>query len=270
MDPRAVVIGTQRQCRHRRPEIGAADADIDDVGERCRRSRRSSPARTASANAVIRSSSLRMPGMMSSPSTLNTASGPARRATCITALPSVVLIASPANIAARFSATPACSATATAKRRALRRRSCSWSSRGRALPPRPRIRSNRPRSSNSVPHRFCRRDAPMVSTSAGKRVSSAVISAILPSVRPLRRSPGRAGKEKRIVPEPRVKIEIEARRCRDPGRGQHLLGEVGRIVREPAHRGIDIECAINGVEIGRNRAPASVAAEADGWPHSRP
>ena len=31
--PRPVVVGRQRQRRHHRPEVGAADADVDDVGE---------------------------------------------------------------------------------------------------------------------------------------------------------------------------------------------------------------------------------------------
>ena len=34
MRARAVVIGRQRERRHRRAEVGAADADVDDVGDR--------------------------------------------------------------------------------------------------------------------------------------------------------------------------------------------------------------------------------------------
>jgi hypothetical protein len=34
VDARSVVIGAERQRHHRRAEIRAADADIDDVGER--------------------------------------------------------------------------------------------------------------------------------------------------------------------------------------------------------------------------------------------
>ena len=43
MQPRPVMIGRQRQRRHRRAEIRAADADIDDIGELCAAGRRDRP-----------------------------------------------------------------------------------------------------------------------------------------------------------------------------------------------------------------------------------
>ena len=70
MGARAVVVGRKRQRRHRRAEIGAADADIDDVGDlSCRSAPGALPRRTASAKAAIASSTSCTSGITSWPST---------------------------------------------------------------------------------------------------------------------------------------------------------------------------------------------------------
>ena len=101
---RAVAaIGRERRDRHGRAEIGAADADIDDVGRSGRRprrgSRRSGPASAKAQKAVehrvhVRHDVLRRRRGDRRPRG-------ARSATCRTARSSVMLIGSPANIASR-------------------------------------------------------------------------------------------------------------------------------------------------------------------------
>ena len=84
--------------RHLRPEVAAADADVDDVAELA------APRRRAPAPSRRRRASRRAPRGTSS---LNGAApGGARKAVCSTARPSVTLIASPASIASRCASTP--------------------------------------------------------------------------------------------------------------------------------------------------------------------
>ena len=86
MRARPVMVGRQRQRRHGRAEIGAADADIDDVGERARRApARSSPERTPSAKRDMRSSTALTSGITFLPSTRIGRFERLRSATCSTA-----------------------------------------------------------------------------------------------------------------------------------------------------------------------------------------
>jgi hypothetical protein len=103
-------IGERRQRgdRHLRPEVAAADADVDDVAERPRRV--AGARRTASAKASIAS----RPACTSSEN--GAAPGGARKAVCSTARPSVTLIFSPASIASRHASTPHSRARSARKR----------------------------------------------------------------------------------------------------------------------------------------------------------
>ena len=111
------AVVTERAVRHRRAEVGAADADVDDVADRpVREAPSTRPSRTASANAAIRSSTSCTWATTSTPSTTSERLRGIRRATWRTGRFSVTLIRSPANIASRLPATPACSASATSSR----------------------------------------------------------------------------------------------------------------------------------------------------------
>ena len=92
---------------HRRAEVGAADADVDDAWIRRARWRPGRPAeRTSSAKRPIRSRTSCTSGTTSSPSSSMTVPRGRRRAVCRTARSSVRLMCSPANMASRRASTP--------------------------------------------------------------------------------------------------------------------------------------------------------------------
>ena len=97
----------QRLVGHDRPEVGAADADVDDVLDaRCRCGPSTGRRGRARQNAAIRSSTAWTPGTTLSPSTRMDAPRGARSAVCRTARSSVTLILSPRNIASMRSRRP--------------------------------------------------------------------------------------------------------------------------------------------------------------------
>jgi hypothetical protein len=97
----------QRQADHLRAEVGAADADVDDVGDLLAgMAQPGEPLRTLSLKVLMRSSTACTSAVMSWPSRLNGLLRGARRAVCRTARFSVRLIFSPANIASRRRSTP--------------------------------------------------------------------------------------------------------------------------------------------------------------------
>ena len=101
----APAVVTQRFVGHHRAEIGAADADVDDVADAAdpcgRASGRCGPRRQ---KAAMRSSTACTSGTTSTPSTRIRSPAGARRATWSTARCSVTLIFSPPNIASMRSA----------------------------------------------------------------------------------------------------------------------------------------------------------------------
>jgi hypothetical protein len=103
-DVRAVDVGdevhvhagassrAQRLGDHHRAEVGAADADVDHVGDRLPVWPSHSPLRTRSVNARIFASTALTAGITSSPSTWMGRFERLRSATCSTARPSVELL----------------------------------------------------------------------------------------------------------------------------------------------------------------------------------
>ena len=114
---RQVALGVvaQRLVRHHRPEVRAADADVDDVADRaCRCGPSSRRTRTRSRERRPSGRARRAPrARRSRRRPRSSASRGARSATCSTARSSVTLIFSPANIASIRSRRPASSASAS-------------------------------------------------------------------------------------------------------------------------------------------------------------
>ena len=110
-------VGRERRADHERPEVGAADADIDDVGDRAcrctRATRRCGPPRRRSP---MRASTPFTSGITSLPSTTIGRPERLRRATWSTARSSVVLIFCPSNIIARQFSTSAWRASSSNRR----------------------------------------------------------------------------------------------------------------------------------------------------------
>ena len=91
-----LAIGLERLGDHDRPEVRAADADVDDVGDRLARYILSiAPERIASENSPMCSSTALTSGMTSLPSTRIGRLDRFRSAMCSTARFSVMLIFSP-------------------------------------------------------------------------------------------------------------------------------------------------------------------------------
>ena len=104
--------GRERARRHGGAEIGAADADVDDVGERPARSRRAASRRgSSSAKASELLARGEDVGHHVRPSTMTGRPEKLRSAMCSAGRCSVLLIFSPANIASRFASRPAARAS---------------------------------------------------------------------------------------------------------------------------------------------------------------
>ena len=106
-------IGRERQRRHGRAEVGAADADVDDVGEGLAgRALARAVAKARGEGAHRLRERPRRRRRRACPSTAKPSLSWPRRATWRTARFSVALIGAPANIASRLSSRPRCAAKA--------------------------------------------------------------------------------------------------------------------------------------------------------------
>ena len=129
-----LAVGLQRLVGHHRPEVGAADADVDHGADPLAGDAGPGAGAHPVGELVDPAQHLVDVGTTSCPSTSRRASSGSRSAVCSTARSSVTLMCSPRNIASRRSATPTCSASSEQRGEDVAGRPAPWTGRRAGRP----------------------------------------------------------------------------------------------------------------------------------------